>query len=76
MRDATKIVMLTGIKTLEMHFATWDEVNLEKDIWEIQAERMKMRWTHVVPLSAQLVELFKQLKPINGHYLYLFYWPE
>lgn len=33
---------------------------------------MKMRRTHLVPLSTQVTELFKQLKPITGHYPYIF----
>ncbi|MCU6427672.1 tyrosine-type recombinase/integrase [Enterobacter sichuanensis] len=71
-KNATKIVMLTGVRTQEMRFATWDEVDLEKSIWEIPAERMKMRRPHIVPLSSQVVELFNQLKPITGHYPYIF----
>ena len=64
--------MLTGVRTQEMRFATWDEVDLEKGIWEIPAERMKMRRPHIVPLSTQVIALFKQLKPISGHYPYIF----
>jgi len=64
--------MLTGVRTQKMRFATWDEVDLEKSIWEIPAEQMKMRMPHIVPLSTQVVELFKQLKPITGHYLCIF----
>jgi len=71
-KNATKIVMLTGVRTQEMRFATWEEVDLEKGIWEIPAERMKMRRPHIVPLSAQVVDLFKQLKPITGQYPYIF----
>lgn len=40
-KNATKIVMLTGVRTQEMRFATWEEVDLVKGIWEIPAERMK-----------------------------------
>lgn len=64
--------MLTGVRTQEMRFSTWDEIDLEKAIWEIPAERMKMRRPHVVPLSTQVIELFSQLKPITGHYPYIF----
>ncbi|AWC74831.1 integrase [Serratia marcescens] len=71
-KNATKIVMLTGVRTQEMRFATWDEVDLEKGIWEIPAERMKMRRPHIVPLSTQVIHLFEQLKPITGHYPYIF----
>lgn len=31
-----------------------------------------MRRPHIVPLSTQVVELFKQFKPITGHYPYIF----
>lgn len=71
-KNATKIVMLTGVRTQEMRFAKWDEVDLEKGIWEIPAERMKMRRSHIVPLSTQVIYLFKQLSPITGHYPYIF----
>lgn len=71
-KNATKIVMLTGVRTQEMRFATWDEVDLERGVWEVPAERMKMRRPHVVPLSTQVIALFEQLKPITGHYPYIF----
>lgn len=71
-KNATKIVMLTGVRTQEMRFATWEEVDLEKGIWEIPAARMKMRRPHLVPLSTQIINIFKQLKPITGHYPYIF----
>ena len=64
--------MLTGVRTQEMRFATWDEIDLEKAIWEMPAERMKMRRPHIVPLSTQVIELFKQLKPITSNYTYIF----
>ncbi len=71
-KNATKIVMLTGVRTQEMRFSTWDEVDLDKGIWEIPAERMKMRRPHLVPLSKQIIKLFKQHKPITAHYPYIF----
>lgn len=33
---------------------------------------MKMRRPHIVPLSKQVVDIFKQLQPITGHYPYIF----
>ncbi|MCL1028883.1 tyrosine-type recombinase/integrase [Serratia silvae] len=71
-KNAAKIVMLTGVRTQEMRFATWGEIDFERAIWEVPAERMKMRRPHIVPLSTQVMELFKQLQPITGHYPYIF----
>ncbi len=31
-----------------------------------------MRRSHIVPLTTQVIDLFKQLKPITGHYPYIF----
>ncbi|SBH79795.1 phage integrase%2C Phage P4-associated [Klebsiella quasipneumoniae] len=71
-KNATNIVMLTGVRTQKMRFTTWDEVDLEKGIWKIPAEKMKMRRPHIVPLSTQVVFHFEQIKPITGHYPYIF----
>ncbi|EEL1064468.1 tyrosine-type recombinase/integrase [Salmonella enterica] len=71
-KNATKILMMTGVRTQEMRFATWREIDLIKGIWEIPAERMKMRRPHIVPLSSQVIELFKQLQPITSDYPYVF----
>ncbi|EOI7453461.1 tyrosine-type recombinase/integrase, partial [Yersinia enterocolitica] len=71
-KNAAKILMLTGVRTKEMRFATWQEIDLESGLWEIPAERMKMRRPHIVPLSTHVIALFKQLLPITGHYPYIF----
>ncbi|EBX6823497.1 TPA: tyrosine-type recombinase/integrase [Salmonella enterica subsp. enterica serovar Agona] len=71
-KNATKILMMTGVRTQEMRFATWSEIDFIKGIWEIPAERMKMRRPHIVPLSSQVIELFKQLQPITSDYPYVF----
>jgi len=34
-KNAAKIVMLTGVCTQEMRFATWEEIDFERTIWEI-----------------------------------------
>lgn len=49
---ATKLLMITGVRTIELRAALWSEFDLDNAIWEILAERMKMRRAHLVPLSA------------------------
>jgi integrase len=46
--------------------ATWEEFDLEKAIWDIPAERMKMRNAHCVPLSKQVVGILSDLKELYG----------
>ena len=71
-KTATKIILLTAVRTQELRFARWQDIDLEKGLWEIPAEVMKMKRPHVVPLSKQVIELFTLLKPLSGHYELVF----
>lgn len=59
---ATKLLMLTFVRTSELINATWDEFDLEKKIWSIPAERMKKGRPHLVPLSSQVIGLLNEQK--------------
>ena len=59
-RRATKILMLTFVRTSELRGAKWREFDFDRAVWEIPAERMKMRRPHVVPLSRQVIQLLMQ----------------
>lgn len=69
---ATKLLMITGVRTIELRAALWSEFDLDNAIWEIPAERMKMRRAHLVPLSIQALDLLNELKTITGNYRYVF----
>ncbi|HIH5690457.1 TPA: tyrosine-type recombinase/integrase, partial [Serratia marcescens] len=69
---ATKLLMITGVRTIELRAASWSEFDLDNAIWEIPAERMKMRRSHLVPLSTQALHLFNELKVMTGNYRYVF----
>lgn len=71
-KTATQIIMLTGVRTQELRFARWEDINFEKRLWEIPAEVMKMKRPHIVPMSDQVVALFESLKPITGLYPLVF----
>ncbi|HFI5335572.1 TPA: tyrosine-type recombinase/integrase [Serratia liquefaciens] len=71
-KTATQIIMLTGVRTQELRFARWEDIDFEKRLWEIPLEVMKMKRPHIVPLSEQVVELFQSLKPITGMYPLVF----
>ena len=46
--------------------AQWSEFDLEKAVWKIPAERMKMRRPHAVPLSRQVLAYLAELSPLIG----------
>ncbi|MDR3043625.1 MAG: integrase arm-type DNA-binding domain-containing protein [Desulfovibrio sp.] len=59
------------LRSEEIRLARWDEIDLENAVWTIPAKRnehgggMKMRVAHTVPLSRQVVDLFRELKNIR-----------
>ena len=69
---AARLLILTGVRTGELRGAFWSEFELEKAVWEIPAERMKMKRPHLVPLSTQALEIVQQLKVMTGQYPLVF----
>ena len=56
----------------ELRHAEWSEIDLETRLWTIPAEKMKMGKAHLVPLSRQSVEWFRQIHAITGPAGYVF----
>ncbi|WP_374663290.1 tyrosine-type recombinase/integrase [Ramlibacter sp.] len=66
-RLAIKLMALTFVRTSELIGARWEEFDLDAARWDIPAERMKMKTPHIVPLSAQAVNILKALHIVTGH---------
>lgn len=64
--------LLTMVRPNEATEAEWVEIDLDKKLWTIPAERMKAREPHIVPLSTQAVRLLEQMKAISGRFKYIF----
>ncbi|HRQ35478.1 MAG TPA: tyrosine-type recombinase/integrase [Chiayiivirga sp.] len=69
---ALRLMLLTFVRTVELRGAEWSEFDLDRAEWRIPAERMKMRETHIVPLSWQAVELLRELHTYTGGRAFLF----
>ncbi|TGC26067.1 hypothetical protein CQJ27_10440 [Escherichia sp. E1130] len=67
-----RLLIITGVRTGEWRAALWSEFNLDKAIWEIPAQRMKMRRPHIVPLSIQAITILKTLQIMTGNYPLVF----
>jgi len=65
-RLAMQLMALTFVRTGELIGAHWGEFDLDAARWDIPAGRMKMRTPHVVPLSAQAVDVLRTLQTITG----------
>lgn len=69
---ATKMLMLSGLRTVELRKGEWSEVDFDNKTWTIPKERMKKRKAHIVPLSDQLVALLHELQRYSGRYTCMF----
>jgi integrase len=50
----------------------WQEIDFEKALWLIPAERMKKKRPHTIPLSAQALSLLEVMKPISQNREHVF----
>ncbi len=62
----------TMTRPAEAATTRWEDIDLEKKIWTIPAERMKKRRIHIVPLTDQALALLEAIKPYSGHREYVF----
>lgn len=71
-RNGARLLMLTGLRTIELRASEWTDIDFEKGIWQIPAERMKMRRPHLVPLSIQAKSLLQEIHQLTGRGKYVF----
>ncbi|SMQ23256.1 Integrase, partial [Pantoea agglomerans] len=64
--------LLTLVRPSEASGARWAEIDLTAKLWTIPAERMKAKREHIVPLSAQALEILDVMKPISAHREHVF----
>ena len=64
-RLCLEFLILTGVRSIEARSAKWDEIDTEKAVWTIPAERMKAGKEHRVPLSKQAVSVLQKAKQIG-----------
>lgn len=62
----------TMTRPAETAGARWDEIDKEKMLWVIPAERMKKGRVHTVPLTKQTLDLLETIDFITGESEYLF----
>jgi len=70
--SALKLAPLVFTRPGELRHAEWSEIDLDKATWCIPAHKMKMRASHIVPLSTQAVAILRELEPLTGRGQYLF----
>lgn len=69
---ALRFIPYCFVRPTELRHAEWQEIDLDSSEWRIPPEKMKMRQTHIVPLSSQAVEILKELQLLTGNGKYIF----
>lgn len=73
---ATRLAVLTWVRSQEMRLAQWAEVDTEAKEWRIPAGRMKAgkgsNQAHIVPLSDAALATLEELRALSGNTPHLF----
>jgi integrase len=70
--SALTLAPLVFTRPGELRHAEWAEIDLDAATWCIPAHKMKMRASHIVPLSSQAVAILRELHPLTGRGKYVF----
>ena len=62
---ALRLLILTFVRSKELHSARCEEFDFEKREWRIPAERMKMKELHIVPLSDQAIVVLEKIRKFS-----------
>ena len=65
---ALKFIVYTFVRPGELRSAEWKDIDLDKAIWRIPPEKMKMNEEHIVPLSKQALTLLESIKKLSGKF--------
>ncbi|HCI6933229.1 Integrase [Klebsiella quasipneumoniae] len=83
-RLAVELTLLIFIRSSELRFARWSEIDFETAMWTIPAEReaiegvkhsqrgSKIRTPHLVPLSRQALDILRQVHKFSGNRDFVF----
>lgn len=71
-RAALRLALQVFVRPGELRHAEWLEIDFDKALWSIPAEKMKMRRPHRVPLSRQSLAILFSIREVTGTGKYVF----
>jgi len=69
-KEAIKIIILTGVRTAEIRLATWSEFDFEQSLWTIPPLHTKTAMTMKIHLSSEVKSILQKLQK-NSHSKYV-----
>lgn len=64
-RYALQMMPYVFVRPHNIRHAEWSEFDLERKEWRIPAEKMKMKTTHIVPLTDTVIKILEKVKPLS-----------
>ncbi|SDU39188.1 tyrosine-type recombinase/integrase [Geopseudomonas guangdongensis] len=83
-RLAVQLTLLVFVRSSELRFARWEEIDFDRALWTIPGERApiegvkhstrgsKMGTPHLVPLSRQAMAVLEQVRQLTGRFELIF----
>lgn len=71
-KQALRIMPYVALRPYNIRFAEWDEIDLEKKVWTIEAEKMKMDDEFRLPLPDTVIDILKETKKLTGDEKFIF----
>ena len=68
-----QLMTLCFVRTKELRFFEWSDIDYHKSVWRVPAHKMKMRQDHIIPLSPQAMAIIERLRPLTEKTGYVFY---
>lgn len=75
-RLGLKLAAHVFLRTSELRFANWSEIDWNGAVWRVPAERMKMHRPHIVPLTDTAVGILRRLQELAGNSPWIFPSPD
>lgn len=66
-KQALRLAPYIFARPFNIRYAEWNEFDIENKIWKIPAEKMKMKLTHIVPLTDSMIQILKETQPFSRH---------
>ena len=71
-KAALELSALLFVRPKELRHMEWEEIDWDQALWQIPAEKMKMKQPHIVPLSTQAITILEEIHSLTGRGKYVF----
>ena len=71
-KQALRLIPYTALRSQNIRFAEWSEIDFENKRWNITAGKMKTRQDFTIPLTDTMIEILEEVKTLTWDCKYIF----